>query len=386
LRKASDVIIIGAGVIGAMTARELCAAGLSVTLVDRGPVGGESSHAGGGLLAPLYPWQSSVPVAALARWSVARYPRIVGALLELTGIDAEYECSGAVYLGDLAAPAAVWAEAQGLGVERLHGAQVRACEPALATDWTRAAYLPGIAQVRNPRLMRALHAAVRAEGVEVIEHAPIETIEVVSAGGERRTGRVAGVRIGGALHRAGHVVIAAGAWSGRVMQTRSDRAGAERPGEGGDDNGLGIRPMRGQMLWYQLPPGALRRVVLNDHGYLIPRRDGVVLAGSTVEDVGFDKSVTEEAIQTLSEQAGRMCPALRARAPSGAWAGLRPGSRDGIPTIGAWPDVDGLFVNSGHFRNGLNLAPASARLCADLLLGRRPALDPTPYAPAALAG
>ncbi len=370
MRETSDVIIVGAGVIGMMTARELRAAGLSVSVIDRGLAGAESSHAGGGLLSPLYPWEAPAPVAALARWSLPRWERICRRLHDATGIDPEYEPCGVMLLEPVdATAAAAWAQAEGAPIEFLQGDDVAACEPGLAEHWRTATFLPGIAQLRNPRLMRALTAAAIADGVTLIEHAAVEDITLEAGDGGAR--RVTGVRAGGRDFAAGSVVVAAGAWSDRVLAGLASFA---------------IRPMRGQMLWYQAAPGTLRRVVLNGEGYLIPRRDGVILAGSTVEDAGFDKSMTEEAIAHLRREAGRICPALREVAPAGSWAGLRPGSPDGVPAIGPVPGVDGLHVNAGHFRNGLNLAPASARLCADLMLEREPALDPAPYDPAILAG
>jgi glycine oxidase len=171
----------------------------------------------------------------------------------------------------------------------------------------------------------------------------------------------------GATLEADAFVVCGGAWSARLL------AGAGA--------GLPVRPVRGQMILYRRPAGELPCIVLAEGRYVIPRRDGHVLCGSTLEEVGFDKTATTEARASLEASAARLWPVLAGQAPVAHWAGLRPGSPDGIPFIGRVPGSDNLWVNAGHHRNGLVLAPASARLLADLVTGRTPSVDPRPYQP-----
>jgi glycine oxidase len=215
-----------------------------------------------------------------------------------------------------------------------------------------------VAQVRNPRLVRAVRHAVVKQGGLIEEGCEVTELLV-------RGGRVAGVRTTRGDFSADVVVMAAGAWSGRLLAEL-----AIRPE---------IRPVRGQMLLFRGPPGLVSRIILGPRHYVIPRRDGRVLVGSTMEEVGFDAGTTAAAKEELLAAAVGLVPALAACELERHWAGLRPGSPDGVPYIGEHPEVAGLYLNSGHFRNGVVMAPASARLLADLVLGRAPILDPAAY-------
>jgi glycine oxidase len=166
--------------------------------------------------------------------------------------------------------------------------------------------------------------------------------------------------------KAERVVIAGGAWSALLLEA----TGVTLP----------IRPVRGQMILYRAEPDVVQRIVLSRDRYVIPRRDGRILVGSTLEEVGFDKSTTRAAMQELESEATRLIPALANYPIEHHWAGLRPGSPHGIPYIMQHPRIEGLFINTGHFRNGVVLGLASARLLADILLQRQPILDPAPYA------
>jgi glycine oxidase len=353
-------LIAGGGLIGLLTARELRARGFDVTVVERGACGREASWAGGGILSPLHPWRFADAVTALSSRSRAAWPALAEALHGRTGIDPEYRPGGMIVIdADDPDEVGAWAARHGVTAQPLTHERVREMVPGLRPPNGHARLLPDIASIRNPRLLRALIALAVGEGVTLREHTPVTG---VARSGERAVGLdTRDGRIG-----ADAVVICTGAWSAGLLSG----LGAEPPG---------IRPVRGQMLAFAASPDRLDRIVLTDGHYLIPRADGTILAGSTVEEAGFDAAATDAGRAELLEAATRLLPPL-AEAPVRAhWAGLRPGSDDGIPTIAPHPVLAGLWVNAGHFRNGIVTAPASAELAADLVAGRAPGLDPSPY-------
>lgn len=355
-----QVLVIGGGVIGMLTARELLASGVAVTLLDRQAVAQESSWAGGGILSPLYPWRYLDSVTRLASFSQSVYPHLAGELLQDTGIDPEYQPSGMLVMApDEAAQALAWAARQARRVEQIDSCACAALEPALAEPPASALWLPEVGQIRNPRLTRALRADILRRGATLLEHRP-------STGLLRTGDRVTAVQTPAGAVTADAVVVCAGAWTAELL---ADLGQATE-----------VHPVRGQMLLFHGRPDAVRRIVLEQNRYLIPRRDGRVLFGSTLEQVGFDKSTTAAAREELYQLAVSRFPVLRNFPIERQWAGLRPGSPGGVPYIARHPRFANLYVNAGHFRNGIVLAPASARLLADLLLGRAPVVDPRPYA------
>ena len=355
-----DCVVVGGGLIGMLSARELALSGVQVTIVERGQAGQESSWAGGGILSPLYPWRYPAAVTQLAQSGQAGYQALAEALFEQTGIESEWQQSGLLML-DVAEhdEAVAWAQRNDVVLERLENDEIQRCEPSIQGFQRTAWWMPEVAQIRNPRLLIALRHSLQLLGVVFEEQAAVVSLQ-------QKGGRVTGVETITGIHQAENVVIASGAWSRDLLA--------------GVGCSIEVEPVRGQMLLYKGSPGLLHTIVMQDGHYVIPRRDGHVLVGSTVEYVGFDKSTTESAANALRQVAEQLVPALGAIEVVRHWAGLRPGSVEGVPYIGAHPEIAGLFVNTGHFRNGVVLGPGSAQLLADVMLGRTSGINESLYA------
>jgi glycine oxidase len=355
----AECLVIGGGLVGMMTAHFLRQEGLSVCLLERGETCRESSWAGGGIISPLVPWQYPEAVTSLVRWSQAYYPRLADTLLAETGIDIEWLQSGLLLPGMGPEPSILaWADQNRSVLQGVDATQLENLEPGLGLEAQASLLLPDVGQIRNPRLGAALRRSLIEQGVVIHEHTEVTGFNVSA-------NELQGVTTTQGDVSAQRVVVAGGAWSGPLLAML--------------EFSLPVKPVKGQMIQYQTPPGLVRHIVLYEDHYLIPRRDGLLLAGSTLEDTGYDKSTTADARELLMEKASRLVPALGDCEVVRQWAGLRPGVSDGVPFIGPHPDCTGMFVNTGHFRNGVVMAPASARLLTDLMLGRASFTDARPY-------
>ncbi len=346
-----DIIIVGGGVIGLTAAYFLAKEGISVILCDQGALGQEASWAGAGILPPSDMEHAQLPVDRLRALSGALFPELSRALHERTGIDNGFvRCGGLEFSRQMGvADAHEW---RGLGVKEkiLTEENVTDLEPALALGLGPAILLEGMAQLRNPRHMQALEAAcLTTKKVAFRRHTRAESLVVEG-------NRIKAVRTASEVLCGDMFLIAAGAWTDRLLGPLGCR--------------LKIEPVRGQIAL--LNPGSvvLRRILLWGARYLVPRLDGLVLIGSTEEHAGFDKSTTAAGIGSLLELGMRLVPALAQAAIERTWAGLRPGSPDGLPFIGPVPGIENLYVAAGHFRAGIQLSPGTALLLTEMILHR----------------
>lgn len=353
------IIIVGGGVVGLLTALELATAGCQVSVIEKNPSATEASWAGGGIVSPLYPWRYPPAVTALAQLAQQMYPALAQRLLDLTGMEIELNGCGMLMLeADDQRDAMVWARQYGQQISRLNAEEIQQLAPMLRS-FSNGLWLPSVANVRNPRLLKALAQALACLNVKYIHSTEVTHWQC-------EHGQITGVETcQGQVYQADHYIVTSGAWtSGLLMELGID---------------IPVRPMKGQMILYKLPEPCLSRIVLHQGHYLIPRLDGHILCGSTLEDVGFDKQTTGEAGERLQRIAANIMPMLAHERPVRQWAGLRPASPNGIPFIGRSPQYANLWVNAGQFRNGLVLAPASARLLTDMLLQRMTCVNPEPY-------
>ncbi|MEX2221691.1 MAG: glycine oxidase ThiO [Candidatus Rokuibacteriota bacterium] len=363
---APSVAVIGGGIIGCAAALELAKRGCRVTLLERAGPGAEASSAAAGLLSPLGPVPEPGPFHRLAIESWRLYPAVAAELRDLTGVDVEHMTAGTVY--PLRSPREIeaarerlsWPLAREFGIEVMEGNPLRALEPALAKDLSAALLVRGDHWVNNQRLVTAYAAAAAARGVAVRTGAEVGRILVEG-------GRARGVLVDGEELPADAVLLAAGAWSGALAAS----IGARLP----------VAPVRGQMLAVSNMPPLITHAVHGDEIYLVPRPSGELLIGATVEHAGFVRAVTPDGLGALIAAAVALVPEIGRRPVTRSWCGFRPWAPDGQPVLGPWPEVAGLFVATGHYRNGILMAPITAALMTRCIVDGDTPGSLTPFLP-----
>jgi glycine oxidase len=374
LEQSADVAIIGGGVIGLSVARSLALRGLRrVLLIERSALGAESSSAAAGMLAPQAEADCADDFFDFSCRSRDMYPDFANSLRDETGIDIELDTTGTLYLAFTEEDALEleqryrWQSKAGLAVERFEPETARLFEPCIAANVAAALRFPRDMQVENRRLISALAVSNEQLGVS------LETgVAVISLKVER--GRLSGIETSRGFVATENVVIASGAWTSDIGLTD----------EGNPDKSLptiGIEPVRGQMLCFEGNPRICSHVIYSPRGYIVPRRDGRLLAGSTTEHAGFDKRVTGQGIHCIMSAALQISPQIGRLPMIDQWAGLRPRAADGLPVLGPCAEIGGLFYATGHYRNGILLAPITGELIAEAIVNRNVAASLKIFSP-----
>jgi glycine oxidase len=342
----SDVLIIGGGVIGLSIARALHSRGVrSITIVDRGNLGGEASWAAAGMLAPNI--EATLPDGfhKFCTESLALYPGLATALLDDTGIDIELDRTGTIYLALTEADVSELRKHTGT---RLSADEISSMEPFISADVREGIFFPNDWQVENRKLLDALRRSAELNDIHIFEQTEVSGL--ITDGS-----RVVGARTSNGDLTADRTVVATGAWTSLIQI-----GDAAMP--------FTVKPIRGQMASFECKERPLRHVVFSLRGYLVPRSDGRVAVGATVEDVGFDKNTTVEGIDSLRNAAVEIAPGLAKFPLTAQWAGLRPFTADGLPIIGNLPGYENVMVATAHYRNGILLAPRTAEIVADKIV------------------
>jgi glycine oxidase len=361
-KESMRVAVIGGGVIGSLTAFYLHKRGASPIIIERGRFGHESSWAGAGILCPIHPWLYPDSFTHLVNMSLAMYSDLSDELMQLTGNSIEWFNCGLLIpffdddSVDHRRKALQWSHKFNWPVQELNQKQVLESEPLLSDLVNGGLFWPDVGQVRNPRLLQAVRKALDLASIEVREGAEVTGLL------EDVEGHVSGVRLadGGRID-ADAVLLAAGSWSGELAL----------------DMGLNIsvEPVKGQIALVRTEPGAVRHIIKHDDAYFVPRQDGRVLIGASMERVGFVRGNTGEIMHELMQATSRIIPALAKAEVEQQWMGFRPGSPDGLPYLGPVENRPGLWVATGHYRNGVALAPGTADIMSRWMTGEAPELD-----------
>jgi len=361
------IAIIGGGIIGSLTALHLKERGAEPVIIERGRLGGEASWAGAGILCPIQPWLYPDAFTHLVDASLALYPDLQEQLLAESGISIEWRrCGMLVPFFDedddsQRAAALDWSGRFDWQVEALDPEAAWKDEPTLSRNGLSSALLwPQVAQLRNPRLLQAVHARLEQLGIETREECEV-------AGLLEQGDRVSGVRLtDGESIEADAVLLASGSWSGAMAEAFG--------------MALPVQPVKGQIVLLKDEPGRMQRIIKHHRAYFVPRADGRILVGASMENAGFARGNTVREVERLLQALLRIVPGLESAEVERQWMGFRPGSPDGLPFIGPVASRPGLWVASGHYRNGVALAPITAEVVSGWMLGMPPAIDMAPFA------
>jgi glycine oxidase len=364
MTKKFEVVIAGGGLIGGAIALELALAGIRVAILDRGEPGMEASWAGAGILSPAPESPATIPLVPLGKASMALYPDFVARVEEISGQDVGFRAKGtleALFSRDTARELSTHVALQhgwGLKAEAISAEDARELEPALSPELEAAVLRPDEASVDNRALTRAVLEAARKSGVEIFAHREVQGVW-------RERERCTGLLLKDDKISAKWTIVAAGCFSASI---------------GGVATYAPVRPAKGQMVSLRGERTKIERVLWSDKIYLVPRNDGRILAGASVEYVGFDKEITAGALERLLSGAIELAPELANARVEENWAGLRPDSPDHLPILGP-TDIEGLLVATGHFRSGILLTPITARLIREWVTEQRVSVDWDRFAP-----
>ena len=363
-----DVAIAGGGLIGGSIALELALAGLRVGIFEKGQPGGEASWAGAGILSPAPENPAAIPLVPLAKASMTLYPNFAARIEEISGVDVCFRPNGtlqALFSRDAARELSTLIALQhglGLRAEAISATDARELEPALSGDFEAAILRPDEASVDNRALTQAVMEAARKRGVEIISNAAVTGIRCEGS-------RCNGLSIAGQQISAKFVVIAAGCFSASIS---------------GVESYAPVRPAKGQMIALRAAGLRIERVLWSEKAYLVPRNDGRILAGATVEYAGFDKEITAGGLKKILTSAIELAPELARARVEETWAGLRPDSPDHLPILGP-TELDGLLISTGHFRSGILLAPITAQLIREWVMDQNVSVDWDRFSPSRFA-
>jgi len=360
------VVVIGGGIIGCLTACFLKRRGADVVVLERGKAGQEASWAGAGILCPIHPWLYPDSFSHLIDASLAMYPELRDSIEAATGMSIEWQKSGLLvpfFADDKTShkQAAIdWSERFHWHIQELDTAQTLRLEPTLSSHVRGSLVWPEVAQLRNPRLLQAVRIWMQKLGVELHEHAEVNKL-VMQQDRLRAVGCVNGQEFD-----ADQVLLASGSWSGEL----AEQLGFALP----------VQPVKGQIVLLKGQKGLMKSIVKHDDAYFVPRADGRVLVGASMEFVGFESGNTEPVVNQLMASMRKIAPGLKDLEVEHQWMGFRPGSPDGLPYLGAVLNVKGLWVASGHYRNGVALAPITAELMCRKMLGESVDIDCSDFA------